>query len=536
MSRHLTTIVFAFAFLATGAIADAAPLGTAFTYQGQLKDGGIAPTGLYDFEFKLFDAASGGSQVGSTQTKDDVGVASGLFVVSLDFGAAAFVGNARFVEIGVRPGASAGAFTSLPGRQELTPAPNAIYAGNSGQLNGQAGSYYTNLSNMTGTLAIANGGTGATTAAGARSSLGAAPEAYSYTSPVTIDAVGPNSVEIALAIGSDGFPIISYNDSANGDLKVAHCLDRACSGFQVSTLDTAGFSGSHSSIAIGTDGLAVISYAGQPGPKLKMAHCNDVACSSATISIVDPANNQLQTTSISIDPSGFPAIAYHDNIGGDLRLARCTTVTCSAATLSLLDSGTPPATLVGRESSLTFGSDGFPVVAYEDIYNLASDLRRAKVAHCGSNSCPVATITILDSSPNAGGSNAIIIGLDGLPLVAYSSSAGLKIAHCSDLDCATSTITGFGGAGAASSISIGVDGFGIVTQAGLGGIRVLHCSNAICSAGTASTLVTGTTGRATMAIGLDGFPVIAYVDPAGGGFLKVAHCTNVACSTAPKKR
>ena len=39
-----------------------------------------------------------------------------------------------------------------------------------------------------------------------------------------------------------------------------------------------------------------------------------------------------------------------------------------------------------------------------------------------------------------------------------------------------------------------------------------------------------------MAIGLDGFPVIAYVDPAGGGFLKVAHCTNVACSTAPKKR
>ncbi|MCL6647478.1 MAG: hypothetical protein K6U89_03995, partial [Chloroflexi bacterium] len=43
------------------------PLGTAFTYQGQLTRGGNPVTGQCDFTFQLFDAASGGSQVGNTR-------------------------------------------------------------------------------------------------------------------------------------------------------------------------------------------------------------------------------------------------------------------------------------------------------------------------------------------------------------------------------------------------------------------------------------------------------------------------------------
>lgn len=47
------------------ALAQPVPLGTAFTYQGRLTDAGSAADGIYDFELKLFDAASGGSQVAS---------------------------------------------------------------------------------------------------------------------------------------------------------------------------------------------------------------------------------------------------------------------------------------------------------------------------------------------------------------------------------------------------------------------------------------------------------------------------------------
>ena len=108
-----------------------AAVGTAFTYQGRLTDGGSNASGTYDFEFKLYDASTGGSQVGSTVTQGDITVTAGLFTVSLDFGSSAFTGSARWLEVGVRAGSSTGAYTALSPRQELTPTPYALYASNS---------------------------------------------------------------------------------------------------------------------------------------------------------------------------------------------------------------------------------------------------------------------------------------------------------------------------------------------------------------------------------------------------------------------
>ena len=102
-----------------------APVGATFTYQGRLTDGGGPANGSYDFQFKLYDAASGGAWVG-TIPKDDVTVTDGLFMVELDFGSGVFTGDARYLEIGVRPGASTGAYTTLTPRQALTPAPYAL--------------------------------------------------------------------------------------------------------------------------------------------------------------------------------------------------------------------------------------------------------------------------------------------------------------------------------------------------------------------------------------------------------------------------
>ena len=103
------------------------PVGTAFTYQGQLTDASLPANGAYDFEFKLFDVLTAGAPIASTVV-NDLTVAAGLFTTKLDFGATSFTGSARFLEIGVRPGASTGAYTLLGARQELTPAPNAIFS------------------------------------------------------------------------------------------------------------------------------------------------------------------------------------------------------------------------------------------------------------------------------------------------------------------------------------------------------------------------------------------------------------------------
>jgi hypothetical protein len=106
--------------------APAETLGTAFTYQGRLTDGGSPANGEYDFRFMLYDAASSGAQVGSAVMREDVTVTDGLFTVQLDFGSGAFTGEARYLEIGVRPGDSTGAYTDLSPRQPLTPAPYAL--------------------------------------------------------------------------------------------------------------------------------------------------------------------------------------------------------------------------------------------------------------------------------------------------------------------------------------------------------------------------------------------------------------------------
>ncbi len=100
--------------------------GSAFTYQGRLTSGGAPVNGQCDFQFSLFDAASAGTQIGSTQPATNVSVMNGLFTVAIDFGGGAFNGAARWLEIGVRCPAGSGSYTTLSPRQALHAAPYAL--------------------------------------------------------------------------------------------------------------------------------------------------------------------------------------------------------------------------------------------------------------------------------------------------------------------------------------------------------------------------------------------------------------------------
>ena len=93
---------------------------TAFTYQGQLRDGGTNANGSYSMTFKLYDAVNGGIQIGSDITTSPT-LANGLFSVNLDFGAGAFNGGGRWLDITV------GEDTLTP-RVRVLPAPYALYA------------------------------------------------------------------------------------------------------------------------------------------------------------------------------------------------------------------------------------------------------------------------------------------------------------------------------------------------------------------------------------------------------------------------
>ena len=102
------------------------PAGTAFTYQGQLKSSGVPVNDTCEFEFSLWDAETDGSLIGSNGVTG-VEVVDGLFTVKIDFGAGAFDGDARWLEIAVL-GSGDAEFTTLTPRQELTPTPYAEFA------------------------------------------------------------------------------------------------------------------------------------------------------------------------------------------------------------------------------------------------------------------------------------------------------------------------------------------------------------------------------------------------------------------------
>ena len=88
---------------------------SAFTYQGQLIDGGSPANGIYDFRFSVHDVASGGSIVGGPLINLATTVGSGLFVVTLDFGPGVFNGSPRWLEISVRTNGGS-EFTALAPR------------------------------------------------------------------------------------------------------------------------------------------------------------------------------------------------------------------------------------------------------------------------------------------------------------------------------------------------------------------------------------------------------------------------------------
>lgn len=135
--------------------ASAATLGRGFTYQGQLQQSGVPLEGTATLRFSLWDAAgtgeppTGGTQIGATQTFTNTAVAGGIFSVVLnsgdEFGAQAFNGDARWLQVEVCADSTCAATTVLGPRQPVTAAP---YALGPWQLSG------TNLSYMQGKVGI----------------------------------------------------------------------------------------------------------------------------------------------------------------------------------------------------------------------------------------------------------------------------------------------------------------------------------------------------------------------------------------------
>jgi hypothetical protein len=176
------------------------PLGTASTYQGVLKQAGVPLNGndLADIQAVLYDAATGGSQVGSAVVVSNVDFEQGRFTILLDFGLSPFGGDARWLQLLVRKPPGTGQWVTLTPRQPLTATPYGLFAVtalDADLLEGQPAAFYQNASNL-------NAGT-----------LGSARLSGTYTNALVL----PNAANSFTGVGT-GLTGLNATNVASGTL------------------------------------------------------------------------------------------------------------------------------------------------------------------------------------------------------------------------------------------------------------------------------------------------------------------------------
>jgi hypothetical protein len=112
----------------------AAPISSAFTYQGRLSVSGEGPSGQYDFQFRLFAVETNGTALAGPINVLAVPVSNGLFQATIDFGPGPFNGEARWLEIAVKNSLTDDLPHLLSPRQPITTTPYALHAANAGGL------------------------------------------------------------------------------------------------------------------------------------------------------------------------------------------------------------------------------------------------------------------------------------------------------------------------------------------------------------------------------------------------------------------
>lgn len=131
----------------------------------------------------------------------------------------------------------------------------------------------------------------------------------------------------SIAVISPSTLVVSYQDMANWDLKLAICTDFACSNPRITTIDSTDGTGLFTSLALTTSNIPVISYV--TGTDFKLAVCNNTLCTNPTISTIADIGWYY---SLALTTDNIPVISFYDPWSGDLNLAVCHDTTCTSPT------------------------------------------------------------------------------------------------------------------------------------------------------------------------------------------------------------
>jgi pectin methylesterase-like acyl-CoA thioesterase len=357
------------------------PAGNGFTYQGSLKSGGSPANGNHDFQFALYDAASGGNLVAGTitQTLDGVPVTNGLFTIPLDFGSSAFDGNARYLQISVRQ-SGGGSYIPLSPRQPITPAPYALFALSSTPYKNvvtvaQAGGQLTSVQAALDFITDASSANRYLVKVGP----GTYTEQVTMKQWVDIEGSGEGATKITFD-GSDDYPTSTLLGASNAELRSL-------------TVEMNG--GYETSTAISNNGAS---------PSLRNITVSSFGPDVVGVSNTNSASPSMSNVTVSVGGDGFSTGVYNNNSSPSM-----SNVTVTASSIQ---------SAVGVSN---FGASS-PSIAGSSISGTASDPQ--STSYGVSSSVTATSMVAIDNSKVTGGTYSIYNSNGGTTRVGASRLSG----------------------------------------------------------------------------------------------------------------
>ncbi len=307
-------------------------------------------------------------------------------------------------------------------------------------------------------------------------------------SETTLDDRGvTGTTDVDIAIGINGNPVVSAHMEDYGNLVVKICDNPSCTTFSHHGLNSGSdVVGKYHSLAIGADGYPVLSYYDETNTRLSLVHCEDVNCESWNrIYNMDQDETYYGTSnSIAISPSlGVPKVAFSSSNG--LKVCTCTTASCNERSCELVIGSRlyQP----GEIAMNTGWAPAFPVMNGQSLYHRS----------CTTSTCSESSSSTISSTPmplTPGTEARLRYDSSGLPAYLYVrfSSFYFRIVRCANLSCSEKTYAGYiqsnlgtyPTANGTFTYSFGVDGTPIIAykDRSSGQLKVLKCSNGYCAA------------------------------------------------------
>lgn len=528
------------------AVAPALAVGTEFTWQGELRENGQPASGSFDFEFRLFAAASGGSPIGPLRSLSGQSINGGVYSALLDFGDQ-FTGEPRWLEISVRRSGQP-TFVPLLPRQPLTATPyaqhadfvadNSIVGANivDGSIVGAdialGGVSTTQIANAgVQTVDLADGSvTGPKLGDGAVSSAKIAAGGVTTTAladaSVTAAKLAPGAVGAAQidttqvqarlrASCPDGLPLLGID--ADGDARCADGVEYLAGDLAFATL------------ALGFGDAPMVFGVAPAADTLKYTRCGDATCSDGEYRVDLDANvGNSGAVAAVLGSVRNPLVAYHDVPTQSARLVACVQTACTTRNQYELEAGG-----AGIGIDLAMRTSGRPFAVY--LVDTGSSIH-LKAFDCTSADCSSGVVRSLDTTEVSDDSRVTIaFGSTGNPIVFYEGnggSQGLNAFVCSDTDCTTGTVRDVNDDQVYGLDSVVRSGRGpiVAYTAGIGGaVKAYDCIEVNCASGSTRTLAaTSSTVKVSVVLSAGGRPAIAYH---GGSALRLFTCDNASCAS-----